>query len=645
MSSQDDGKPGLDFGPTLRGFVANQRLFDRYVLREILGRGGMGVVWLAQDEELEIPVALKFLPEEINRDAEAVASLKRETRRGLALGHPHIVKTYGFLRDERAAAIAMEFIDGKTLSALKAEREECPWFEVEEIKPWVRQMCEALDYAHNRARVLHRDLKPINVMLNRRGEIKITDFGVAHVLQDSASRVSTGAGSSGGTLVYMSPQQAVGERPTVADDIYSLGATLYDLLSGKPPFGGNPTTIHVQVRERVPPSIHERRGDFGVKGGAPVQREWQETIAACLEKDPAKRPESALEVAWRLGLVKDYEQKAPPPIAERDVVVAPIRAARQRVVRPWFAVPIGIVALSAAAGIGYYLISHQPGSKSAETTITGDQRLSPAGSKPIRLVESTPAFSVTAKQEATASPVMTYPLVITQSSTQTITPLNSVSCNNGTSPELSRAIPPEAQNRSTAATARLDHTDNSYWRAFDMAAITSNGMPYFITSVSFGIETASSTAGTQPVTVRLYTTSNFPAGFPGSLTQVATTTINVADQSGTVLQTPLFAVVPVATNQLVMELFTPNGGATGNLLFMGSNEDPETAPSYLSAAGCGITTPTTTAAIGFPNMHLVFNVNGTCGGGGGGTPTPTAYRDEYPPTLLVSWQQCTRISR
>ncbi len=283
----------------------------------------MGVVWLAQDEELEIPVALKFLPEEISRDAEAVASLKRETRRGLELSHPHIVKTYGFVKDDRSAAIAMEYVEGKTLSALKASREERPWFEVEEIAPWVLAICQALDYAHNRAKVIHRDLKPINVMLSAQGEIKITDFGVAQVLHDSYSRVSMTAASSGGTLIYMSPQQALGERPRVADDIYSLGAMIYDLLSGKAPFGGNPSTIYIQVRDRVPPPLAERREELS-HAGAMIPPEWEQTVSACLAKETAYRPQSAMEVAERLGLAGGYRAliAAPEPLAEQPQAAA-----------------------------------------------------------------------------------------------------------------------------------------------------------------------------------------------------------------------------------------------------------------------------------------------------------------------------------
>jgi hypothetical protein len=181
---------------------------------------------------------------------------------------------------------------------------------------------------------------------------------------------------------------------------------------------------------------------------------------------------------------------------------------------------------------------------------------------------------------------------ITQSSSQAITTGNSVSCNDG-----------------------VTHTDNSYWRAFDMAAYAAGGQ-YCINSVSFGVEFANTT---QPVTVRLYTTSNFPTGFPGSLTQIATTTLNVGSaQNGTVVTTPLLVIVPAGTPQLVMELFTPNGQPGGYRFFVGSNAALETGPSYFSAPTCGITTPATTTAIGFPNMHIVFDVNGTCT-----CPTPT----------------------
>ncbi len=189
------------------------------------------------------------------------------------------------------------------------------------------------------------------------------------------------------------------------------------------------------------------------------------------------------------------------------------------------------------------------------------------------------------------------PSTITQSLSQEIASDNSVACNNGT------------------ATAQ-----NSYWRAFDMTTFT-GGAQYDVTSVSFGIENASSGGGTgQPVTVNLYTNSggSFPAG---TRTLLATTgPITVADQQLTVLEVPLVATVPAGTSELVMEVNSPDGRSDGNVFFIGSNPDGQTAPGYLSSVDCGPSDPTDLADLGFLNMHIVFNVNGSCPVA---TPTPT----------------------
>src|SRR6201984_600149 len=218
----------------------------------------MGIVWLARDEELEREVALKFLPDLMIQDRTLLDQLKRETKRCLELTHSHIVRIYDFVHDERSGCISMEYIDGETLSNLRAEKEQRV-FEPDEIAGWITQLCEALDYAHNHARVIHRDLKPSNLMVNQRGELKVSDFGIARSLRDSVSRLTLEQGRSG-TLVYMSPQQLNGERSTHLDDIYSLGATIYEVLTSKPPFySGN---IDRQICERVASSMTERRKEF-----------------------------------------------------------------------------------------------------------------------------------------------------------------------------------------------------------------------------------------------------------------------------------------------------------------------------------------------------------------------------------------------
>ncbi|MEP7336974.1 MAG: putative Ig domain-containing protein, partial [Acidobacteriota bacterium] len=204
---------------------------------------------------------------------------------------------------------------------------------------------------------------------------------------------------------------------------------------------------------------------------------------------------------------------------------------------------------------------------------------------------------------------------LTESSSQTITASNSVSCNNG-----------------------VGHTDNSYWRAFTLSSFGVNNA-FNVQSIDIGVETASSSDGKsapsrassiskngqkagsaslasavagpgQSITVRIYISSQaFPAGFPGSLTLIGTASTTVSDQAGTIINVPITGTAP-GGSQLVVEVFTPDGTAAGNLFYFGSNSSPETAPSYITAAECGITTPATTAEIGSPNMHIVMNVNG-----------------------------------
>src|SRR5512132_1871402 len=277
--------------------TGSQVVFGRYKLVKVLGRGGMGIVWLARDEELEHNVALKFLPDLIIHDAAVLSDLKRETRRCLELTHKNIVRIYDFVHDERSGCISMEYIDGDTLSKLRCDKER-KVFEPPELSDWMSQLCDALDYAHNHAKIIHRDLKPTNLMVNQRGDLKVSDFGIARSLGDTVSRLTMEQGRSG-TLVYMSPQQLDGERATHLDDIYSLGATLYDLLTSKPPFySGN---IDRQIHERVAPSMTERRKDLNIEP-ASMPPIWEEVVAACLQKDPAKRPQLAVEVANRLQL-------------------------------------------------------------------------------------------------------------------------------------------------------------------------------------------------------------------------------------------------------------------------------------------------------------------------------------------------------
>src|SRR5437764_1909926 len=226
----------------------------------------MGVVWLASDDELEREVALKFLPELLILDRGVLSDLKRETKRNLELTHRNIVRIYDFTNDKSTGCISMEYIDGDTLSNLRADKPQ-KVFEPEELQEWIAQLCDALDYAHNLARIVHRDLKPANLMVNKGGQLKVTDFGIARSMSDSMSMLTMDHGKSG-TLLYMSPQQLDGDRGTHLDDVYSLGASVYEMLSSKPPFySGN---VDRQIREKVPPSMTQRRKELEVNNGAPI---------------------------------------------------------------------------------------------------------------------------------------------------------------------------------------------------------------------------------------------------------------------------------------------------------------------------------------------------------------------------------------
>jgi serine/threonine protein kinase/Flp pilus assembly protein TadD len=338
-----DERSGSASDVTQRDFVGGQRLFGRYTLIKILGRGGMGIVWLARDEELERNVALKFLPDLITRDAAVLSDLKRETRRSLELTHKNIVRIYDFVHDERSACISMEYIDGETLSNLRAEKEQ-KVFEPNELSGWTIQLCDALDYAHNHAKIIHRDLKPANLMVNKRGNLKVSDFGIARSLGDSLSKITAEQGRSG-TLVYMSPQQLDGERGSHLDDIYSLGATVYDLLTGKPPFySGN---VDRQIHERVAPSMTERRKELDIEP-ALVPAVWEETIAACLAKDPTRRPQSAAEVVQRLQLA---------PAQTRAIMTVTGKSSSKKVV---LGAGVAAVIFLALAGWYFGLLNRQP---------------------------------------------------------------------------------------------------------------------------------------------------------------------------------------------------------------------------------------------------------------------------------------------
>jgi serine/threonine protein kinase len=304
--------------------VVNPLLFGRYRRLRELGRGGMGVVSLAQDEVLGVPVALKLLPEEISRDTEELESLRKEVLRGIALTHSGIVRVFSFERDAQNTAIVMEYVDGESLAQLK-HRQPDRCFDPEVIRPWLEQLCAVLDYAHHEARIAHRDLKPRNLMVTREGRLKVADFGIASSLAETINGVSI-RHDTAGTPPYMSPQQARGERPTSADDLYAVGATLYDLLTGKPPFFRG--DIIGQLMHEVPQKMNDRRAELGITGRAPIPPAWERMVAACLAKDAAMRPPTGAALLQLLDTpayaLVPYESRPAIPLETLRLNVVPV---------------------------------------------------------------------------------------------------------------------------------------------------------------------------------------------------------------------------------------------------------------------------------------------------------------------------------
>jgi len=405
--------PGNGSDATIREFASGQKLFRRYTLKRTLGRGGMGIVWLARDDELERDVALKFLPDLIIHDRAVLGDLKRETRRSLELTHKNIVRIYDFVHDETNGCISMEYVDGDTLSNLRADQPR-KVFEPDELKEWISELCDALDYAHTHARIVHRDLKPSNLMVNQRGDLKVADFGIARSLSDSMSMLTMDRGKSG-TLLYMSPQQLDGERGNHLDDIYSLGASVYELLTSKPPFySGN---VDRQIREKVPPAMTQRRKELEVNNGAPIDEAWEDVVRRCLAKDPAKRPQSVSEVAKMLLV--------PSPKTRREK-----RAARaDEGSKKWIGVAAAVAVLAALGVGGWFVFQNMQKPAPARSTPVS----APAQTAPIA---PQPSASVSTPIPAPPAPAIGHAMINTSPSGATIVLGNKQLLSPATFPEL-----------------------------------------------------------------------------------------------------------------------------------------------------------------------------------------------------------------
>ena len=262
-------------------FVPGRLIAGRYRLIALLGRGGMGEVYRADDLTLGQQVALKFLPESIS-DEDTLERFRNEVRIARRISHPNVCRVYDIGEAENQIFLSMEYVDGEDLSSLLRRIGRLPSDKAVEI---ARKICAGLAAAHDKG-VLHRDLKPANIMLDGRGEILVMDFGLAglaHQIEDVRS----------GTPAYMAPEQLAGKEVTARSDIYSLGLVLYELFTGKAAFDGKTLEEIVRVRRVSTPN----RPSTLVRDIDPVV---ERAILHCLEADPEDRPSSALMVSAAL---------------------------------------------------------------------------------------------------------------------------------------------------------------------------------------------------------------------------------------------------------------------------------------------------------------------------------------------------------
>jgi serine/threonine-protein kinase len=331
------------------GFAPGTMLLGRYRVVGLLGKGGMGEVYRADDLTLGQAVALKFLPRELATHPDRLARFHNEVRIARQVSHPNVCRVYDIGDLGGQPFLSMELVDGEDLASLLRRIGRLPKDKAIETG---RQVCAGLAAAHNTG-ILHRDLKPANIMLDSHGKVRLTDFGLA-VLQEQVGE-STGRA---GTPAYMSPEQLEGRELTIQSDIYSLGLVLYEMLTGKRPYKAESLAELSEQRSHAP------------AGPASLVEEidpaLERAILRCLESDPAMRPNSAIAVAASLPggdpLAAALEAgETPSP----DMVAAAGEEGRLRAPVAWgvLALVAAMLALLLVASPRYFLVNHVPLSK------------------------------------------------------------------------------------------------------------------------------------------------------------------------------------------------------------------------------------------------------------------------------------------
>jgi eukaryotic-like serine/threonine-protein kinase len=354
----------------------------RYLLRRQIGQGGMGAVWLADDQVLGREVAVKRIGQFHDGTSPDLMRAQREAKLAAKLNHPHVVAVFDFVNERDEQWLVMEHVDGADLAVLA---EQSGGLEPDEAAALLAQVAGALDAAHA-AGIVHRDVKPSNVLVTHEGTAKLADFGIARA-RDSTMTVS---GRVSGSPAYLSPEVASGHQATEASDVWSLGATMYQALTGRPPYDTSDSVLSAMDRivHETPPRLRGHEWPAGL-------------LETTMATDPADR--------WPMSRVRDYLLAGPPDVEEQAAPTTVFTTTRADVVetavqpevpaerRSWLLPALlALAVLAVGAGLGWLVL--RPDSTPTAEKPSGAHSSKPA--KPTKSPSRTPSPTESASEPA-----------------------------------------------------------------------------------------------------------------------------------------------------------------------------------------------------------------------------------------------------